>query len=319
MKKSCTLSILAGTAAVVLATSLSARAEYRLEKNLKLDPGGSFVLNADEGSVTVTGMPGAGARVVITANREDAESFFSFGFDEGAGMARVTARRKHHPSWGKGVSIHYEVKVPTQAQLEIKTADGNIDTSGLRGDADLGTGDGNIEVSGLVGRLTAHTGDGNINLREVSGNAEVQTNDGRIDVTALDGALSARTGDGSIRLEKVTGDIIARTGDGSIHIQDAGGRVEAKTGDGKVEVALVKGNARGGELETGDGSVRIVLDPAVSLNVEASTTDSSITTNLPIKVSGVLSGSHLAGSLGSGGALLLVRAHDGPVHIEARQ
>jgi len=180
MRKDCVLPLCVGIAALVLATAVPASAECRLEKKLKLAPGGSFVLDADDGSVSVTGMPEAGATVVITSNRNAVEEYFSFGFDESAGMVRVTGRRKQHLSWRNNLWIHYEVPMPAQTRLEIRTADGNINTAGVRSDVRLDTGDGNIEVSGVAGKLTAHSGDGNISLREVSGGADLQTNDGRL-------------------------------------------------------------------------------------------------------------------------------------------
>jgi DUF4097 and DUF4098 domain-containing protein YvlB len=316
MSKALVLPLLVGLSIVLLASS--APADSRIEKSLKLESGGRFVLESDEGSVTVMGTSAPGARVVITSNRDDLEDLFHFSFEGDAKLARVTARREHQPSWGRGVSIHFEVQVPAETQLEIKTGDGNIEASGMRGDADLNTSDGNLEVSGLAGKLTAHTADGNIHLREITGSVQVRSSDGNIQANSIDGALNARTADGWIRLEKVTGSVVAATGDGDINVEDAGGRVEAKTSDGKVRVAFAKANASGGELETADGSVDVTLDRAVNLNVEASTTDNSVTTDLPIKLSGESSGSHLAGSIGSGGARLIVRAHDGPVRIEAR-
>jgi hypothetical protein len=314
MSKALALPVLLGFS-VLLAAS-SALAESRIEKILKLEPGGRFVLETDEGNVTVMGTSSPRAGVVITSNRDNLDSLFHFSFEGDGRLARVTARRE--PLWGRGGSLHFEVEVPAQTQLEIKTGDGNIEASGMRGDADLNTGDGKIEVSGLGGKLTAHTGDGNIRLREITGSVQVRTSDGNIEANSIDGALNARTGDGWIRLEKVTGDVVAGSGDGDINIESAGGRVEAKTGDGKVRVVFGKANASGGELETGDGSVDVTLDRTVNLNVEASTTDASVTTDLPIKLSAPLSESHLAGSIGSGGARLIVRAHDGPVRIEAR-
>jgi hypothetical protein len=43
------------TLALLALAPLSARAEFRLERTLKLDPGGRFALDTEMGSVTVTG------------------------------------------------------------------------------------------------------------------------------------------------------------------------------------------------------------------------------------------------------------------------
>ena len=62
----------AGLALLALAVAAPrAGADSRIEKNLKLDPGGKFVLDSDAGSVTLTGSSERGASVVITSNRDD--------------------------------------------------------------------------------------------------------------------------------------------------------------------------------------------------------------------------------------------------------
>lgn len=55
-------------AGLVLAT-LPGLAETRIEKDLKLAPGGDFRLDTDTGSVSVAASPDAGAHVVITSKR----------------------------------------------------------------------------------------------------------------------------------------------------------------------------------------------------------------------------------------------------------
>ena len=49
-------------------------AESRMEKTLKLAPGGAFRLDTDLGSVTVTGKPSADVHVVVTSRREPPET-----------------------------------------------------------------------------------------------------------------------------------------------------------------------------------------------------------------------------------------------------
>src|SRR5437588_4393579 len=46
--------LLAGVAVLTLIFSRSTLAEYRTEKNLKLEPGGRFIIDSSAGSVTIT-------------------------------------------------------------------------------------------------------------------------------------------------------------------------------------------------------------------------------------------------------------------------
>src|SRR3989442_2551091 len=161
-------------------------AEFRLEKDLKLEPGGRFVLEADAGSVTVTGSKESGAHVVVTSDRDDLASLFDFAFQEGSATARVTARNKHLTGWPKDLSPHYEIRVPTETRLQMKTVGGGIKAYGLKGNSELETSGGSVEVSGLAGRLDRHTSGGRISFREAGGNARLETSGGGVDRTAVD-------------------------------------------------------------------------------------------------------------------------------------
>src|SRR5881396_2240996 len=74
--------------------ALPARAETRIEQNLKLEPGGKLVLDADAGSVNVKGTSRSGARVLVTSQRDDLKDRFDFKFEEGAGTVTITAKKK---------------------------------------------------------------------------------------------------------------------------------------------------------------------------------------------------------------------------------
>ena len=76
-----------------------AGADTRIEKDLKLAPGGEFRIETDLGAVTVTGSPDSGAHIVVTSRRKDLDDLLTFRWEEGAGSATVIAKKKH-PSPG---------------------------------------------------------------------------------------------------------------------------------------------------------------------------------------------------------------------------
>jgi len=277
----------------------SALADTHIEKNLKLEPNGRFVLDSDVGSVTLAGASSSGARVLITADRDDFQSRYDITFQENSGIAGVTVRRRDHWGWNEHGSVHFEIQVPTQTQTEIRTGGGSIELSSLRGESQLKTSGGAINVSGLNGRLDAKTSGGSIHLREVTGDARVDTSGGPIEVSSLEGSLNAHTSGGSIRIDRVSG------------------YVEARTSGGPISVNFGRGNARGGVLETSGGSIEADLDGSANLEIDASTSGGSVTSDLPIKVVGKISGSSLHGSLGSGGETLRLHTSGGSIHIRA--
>jgi putative adhesin len=318
MRQRRVLALLAAFAVALLAGARPALADYHSEKALKLSPGGRLVMDLSVGSVTVTGTSESGARIEVTSNRDDLNEMFSFDFEESAGEARVIVRKKYSFHWPNRLWVHFDVRVPTETQLEVKTSGGSVEISRLRRDADLNTSGGSIKVSELAANLLAHTSGGSVGLREVTGNAKVDTSGGSIEGDTVSGALDVRTSGGSIRLEKVRGDLLAHTSGGSIHIDDAAGKVDASTSGGSVEVAFAKGNARGGQVETSGGGVRVSLDPSVNLDLEAEASSGRVTSDVPIQTSGTISTSHLHGKIGSGGETLRVHSDGGPIHIEAR-
>jgi DUF4097 and DUF4098 domain-containing protein YvlB len=292
-------------------------AETRIEKDLKLAPGGEFRLETDMGAVTVTGSPDSGAHVVITSKRKDLNDLLTFRFEEGTASASVVAKKKHSFSWfgDHGGSIQYEVRVPAETRLSIDTSGGAIKVSGMRSAAKLDTSGGGIRVQDLVGDLDADTSGGSITLKDIKGRIRVQTSGGGIEGASLDGPVHAESSGGSIELQKVTGDIDAETSGGGIRIAEAGGRIHADTSGGGIEASFTKGNSRGGSLETSGGGIEVSLDPDADLAIQAS--GSSVRSDLPIRVQGEISRGSLSGSLGKGGNMLRLHTSGGSVRIQA--
>jgi DUF4097 and DUF4098 domain-containing protein YvlB len=294
-----------------------AAADSRIEKDLKLAPGGEFRLETDLGAVTVTGSSDSGAHIVVTSRRKDLEDLLTFRWEEGSGSATVIAKKKHPMSWfsDHGDHVEYEIRVPTETRLSIDTSGGGIKISRLEGTARLSTSGGGIKVASLTGDLDAETSGGSIDLRDVKGKIRVETSGGGITGVNLDGAVHAESSGGPIQIEKVTGDVSAETSGGGIRITGAGGRIEADTSGGSIEASFAKGNSRGGTLETSGGGIEVSVDPEADLSIQAS--GNSVQTDLPLRVQGEISRGRLNGSLGKGGNTLRLHTSGGSVRIQS--
>jgi hypothetical protein len=288
------------TVVAVLTLGVGARAQSRITKTLSLQPGGEFVLSSDLGSVTISGLSPTGAHLAITSNREQINSLFEITYVVSPGRVQVTVRRRERSGWFNHVSLHFDIEVPAQTALDIRTRGGGIRTSSLRGNETLTTSGGAIDVSSLDGHLLARTSGGSIRLREVTGNAEVETSGGPIGVASLEGSLVAHTSGGPIRIDGISG------------------RVDAHTSGGSIEAVFARDDAEGGVLETSGGSIRVALDPAVNLEVDASTSGGSVLTDLPLRREGKSSRSSVHGAVGSGGALLRLHTSGGSIRITSR-
>jgi len=267
--------------ALLLAAGSAAYSRARIEKDLKLNPGGRLIVDASASDVFVTGRQESGAHIVVTSNRDDIEELFAFEFNEEPGAVRLEVRKRSLEPWPKKLELRMEVQVPTKTNLDIRTGGGDVKVSHLEGDTVLETSGGDVGVSSLNGNLNARTSGGDIELRDL------------------------------------TGDVNVKTSGGDIKLENAHGRIEARTSGGDVTAALARGNAKGGEIETSGGDIEIRVDPAVSLSLDASTASGEVTSNLPLKTSGVISSSRLHADLGSGGETLRIHTNGGSVHIGA--
>jgi hypothetical protein len=178
-------------------------------------------------------------------------------------------------------SLRITLKVPREADLNVRTGDGNVETDNNIGAIDIRTGDGRITIRGAKGAIRLSTGDGDINA------------------TALDGQLDATSGDGTIRVEGRFDSLNLRTSDGPI---DAVVSKESRM--------LTSWNVR-----TGDGSVTLRLPENLQADLDVDTGDGSIRADVPVVVSRKTDRSELRGKLNGGGLALTVRTSDGSVHI----
>lgn len=280
----------------LMALSVVACADSRFERTMPLAPGGRFELQADTGSVTVRGSSGSSATIVVTSNRDDIQSLFNFDFRSSEGLVQVTAKKKTF-QWFSNVNLHFDVTVPQQTSVSIKTAGGSIDVSSLEGGQDLHTSGGTIGAADVQGNVMARTSGGSIKVQNVKGDSDLGTSGGGITANSLQGTL------------------IAHTSGGSIHIEGLTGRVDAHTSGGSIQATLARGNSQGGQLGTSGGSIRVGVDPSANLNLDAATSGGSVSTDMSVRVQGEMSHSKLRGTLGSGGESLVLRTSGGSIRI----
>lgn len=293
-----------------------ALADSRMEKTLRLEPGGRFSLLTDMGKVTVTGTASPGVKLVVTSRRRDLDELLTFAFREDPGSVAVTAkrRRRHLFPWNEGGgAVHFEVQVPAQTALDIDTSGGGIRITNIRSEARLDTSGGPIEARDVVGDLAADTSGGGIVVERVRGDVRAETSGGGIQGRDIEGRIDAETSGGSVRLERVTGNVRAHSSGGGITAHEIGGRLEADTSGGGIEASFARGNAHGGSLETSGGGIEVKLDPSVNLRIDAS--GNSVRSEVPIAVEGAMSRGKLQGTLGGGGELLRLRTSGGGVRI----
>jgi DUF4097 and DUF4098 domain-containing protein YvlB len=196
----------------------------------------------------------------------------------------LTARipNKWHFSLGTIRRLHIEVRMPKDADLQVRTGDGSIKAVGLSGTIDLHSGDGSIIVSSLKGAVRLHTGDGTIEGRDLDGKCDAVSGDGRIRLTGRFDVLSVKSGDGSVGVE-------------ALH----GSKLDS-----------------GWNISSGDGGIDVALPGDLPVNIDASTSDGHISSDIPITMEGIISKSRVRGKMNGGGSTLTIHTGDGSIHLK---
>ncbi len=234
------------------------------------------------------------------------------------------------PPRGAQFSVHFEIAVPANYNLDINTEVGDIETLDIGGTATLVTQGGNIhtgkigrqglqrvsfgrpvaklvtegghiEVDDVLGDLSAFTAGGRIIAGKISGDANLHTGGGHIVVKEIWGRAELATEGGNISVQKAAKFVSVKTGGGQIDFGEVSGAVRAQTGGGGIRVIKVAGPM---EVESSQGSICLTN---VASTVRAATADGTVTAW--ITPDGQSSGEvHLAGAsqLSSGSGDIIV-------------
>jgi DUF4097 and DUF4098 domain-containing protein YvlB len=184
---------------------------------------------------------------------------------EGNSVA-IEVRYPHHNlsiQWGDHNRVEIIVQMPREGRVNLRTGDGRIELTGLKGEMDLHSGDGSETLDGVDGSLRASAGDGHIQASGRFDSLDLKAGDGHLDVRAAAGSAITsewhlETGDGSVSLElpgDLPADVDLHTGDGHIDLD------LPITTQGKLQSKSIRGKLNGGGnllmIHTGDGSIRL--------------------------------------------------------------
>jgi DUF4097 and DUF4098 domain-containing protein YvlB len=156
-----------------------------------------------------------------------------------------------------------EIHMPREGKVSLRTGDGRVSVSHLKGEMEVYSGDGRLDLDDVQGTLRAHTGDGSIRAAGRFDAVDVTSGDGHVSLMVRPGSRverswDVRTSDGSVNLEipsDLAADIDLHTGDGRITMN------LPLTVEGKFSNQDVHGKLNGGGnrlvVHTGDGSITV--------------------------------------------------------------
>ena len=155
---------------LLLSLAGSAQASSRIEKNLKLDPGGTLDMDTGGGDIIVTGTTEAGAHVIVTSKGSDLENTYDLRFEETPHGVQISAHRRSDSFWAKNSNLKFEITVPRRTSLELKTSGGDLRISDLEGGFRLKTSGGDVSVTDAKGDVDAQTSGGDMRVHQLTGN-----------------------------------------------------------------------------------------------------------------------------------------------------
>ena len=293
--------ISASVIAAFVSTTPALAAEKNFDRSFDVTQGGRLKVDADGGSIAVTGTDGQKVVVQIRATgAEDRLDNLTFSADrDGEGVAVVAKKKSEVKSWfSNGPRIQVTVQVPRQYNVELNTSGGGIKVQQLNGTANGRTSGGSIDLEAIQGAVQMRTSGGSINARSLRGDTQLHTSGGTIVADQVDGGLRAHTSGGSIRIEQASGLVNAETSGGSINIDLAGAN------EGIV-------------AKTSGGGITLRIPSATKGNLNASTSGGNVSSDLTMSMSE--SGkSSLRGTLNGGGPEILARSSGGSIRVSKR-
>ena len=201
------------------------------EKTFNISPGKKLIVELSTGDVKVTYWEKSEAYIKIYGN-ENAMNKMDFSLDSNDETIKVIGEKKSSiSSWFSNLNVEVEIKVPSQFNLDINTAGGDIRCGGITGMAQLNTSGGDIWADKFSGNLEASTSGGNVYL------------------FCSDAVIEAETSGGDIKLE-YTGEnrgIDLSTSGGDIDIKlpnDFKAAIDLSTSGGDVSCSLNMSNVK---------------------------------------------------------------------------
>lgn len=276
------LGLFLAATAVGAGAGRSEAAEVRrvTERLIPFHPGGQLQIDDKNGNITIEGWPRDDVRIQVTRvvraeDRTKAEGLIKeLEADVEVHSDRIVIeslfpkRSESIGIWdilGRKVpqlQIHYYVQVPSETDLTLETANGQV------------------RAHGVTGKLDARTTNGDMRVEDMNGVVKLATTNGEISIAGVTNKAFAQTTNGSVVAEirriSPTGYVELRTTNGNVETylpKDIRATVDAVTTNGHVSIAFpvereglmtsktVRGTIQGGgvklSLGTTNGNVEV--------------------------------------------------------------
>ena len=211
-----------------------------IKKEYNASPGGLLETDIKTGgSIEVTGWNENKVQVIVNFRGSKLDEDINLQIEESSKGVSINVFAYNNSN----SDLEFDVKVPQQYDLDLKTMGGEI------------------QVSNVQGELEGETMGGNVSLRELKGEAKFKTMGGNIDLSDSDVDGKVSTMGGNIMFRDVIGDMDGSTMGGNVTYKNnksrqgkAGKEVKISTMGGNIDVAEAMSGA---DVSTMGGNIDI--------------------------------------------------------------
>lgn len=312
---------------VFLIAAAFAGDDYPLKREFDVQYGGTLTIETDRGSIDIK--TSEKKVVVVEISRRvvgdfltDSEEILAewvVDFDHSGEDVTITAKSRSDWDWfgwkSYPLRVHFDVLVPEQYNLNLRTSGGGIEIAQLEGDVACKTSGGRLVLDQIKGDIVGKTSGGSITLDGSDGTVDLRTSGGGIHIGKVAGKVEAHTSGGSVDVEEAGGDVKVSTSGGSIHVNEVKGSISASTSGGSVSATITEQPKHDCSLTTSGGGIKVYLAKGIQVEVDAKTSGGGVRCDMPITVEGLLGKNQVYGTINGGGPELYLRTSGGPIRI----
>jgi hypothetical protein len=239
-------------------------ATRNFEKTLTLGASQTLSLESKFGEVRIHGVSGREAKFTATiraqagsqgeADKDVGEIKIEVSEDAAGIKVRTVYPEDHlvlRIHKGSSYSVDYDISIPADAKLWVRSGFGNLEVNGVQGWADIENGHGQL-TSRDSGSTKLVNSFGSVEATGATGNVWIVNNNGSVQVSAVRGALDVKDRFAAITVSNIQGPATISGGNGAVELTDAGdstvnnsfGAVNARNIHGSLTV-----NSNNGQID----------------------------------------------------------------------
>jgi DUF4097 and DUF4098 domain-containing protein YvlB len=255
---------------------------------------------------------------------------------------------------GSSTRISYEVHLPRNVGLDLRTARGDVHVTGVTGNVAVNVAHGDVEIRDIGGDVRADIGRGDARITSAKGNVHVSGNGSEVEIEDVGGAatidgefygpitarnvakgarfVSQRTDltigglpgrmtvdSGDLRVEHAAGPFLLTTKDKEISLEDVSGRIRVDNKRGSLSLRLTATPKDEIDLTNDSGAIELALPAKSSFDITAASRSGDIESewsDSAVNVTQEKGDSKLAGKVGTKGPKIVLSTSYGPIRLK---